>query len=92
MVVARESGHFPNGTAVGIRGDRTTGNLFFRDRDSEIVHLNSRGDPSERGHFRCEVPNAAGVMVTVYVNIGECHHHELRIVIAIYATLCYIPF
>jgi hypothetical protein len=33
--------------------------------------LNRYGNPTERGRFRCEVPNAAGDMVTVYVNIGE---------------------
>jgi hypothetical protein len=33
--------------------------------------LNRYGNPSERGRFRCEVPNAAGVMVTMHVNIGE---------------------
>jgi hypothetical protein len=33
--------------------------------------LNRYGNPSERGRFHCEVPNAAGDMVTVYVNISE---------------------
>jgi hypothetical protein len=33
--------------------------------------LNRYGDPSESGRFRCEVPNAAGDRVTMYVNIGE---------------------
>ena len=29
------------------------------------------GTPPDRGRFRCEVPNAAGVDMSVYVNIGE---------------------
>ena len=64
--------YFPNGTAVGIRGTRT-GNFFYRNRDARIVRLNrfGTGTPTERGRFRCVVPNAAGNMVTVYVNIGE---------------------
>jgi hypothetical protein len=33
--------------------------------------LNRYGTPPQRGRFRCEVANAADVMVTVYVNIGE---------------------
>jgi hypothetical protein len=33
--------------------------------------LNRYGNPSERGRFRCEVPNAAGVNVATYVNIGK---------------------
>jgi hypothetical protein len=36
-----------------------------------VVRLNRQGNPTERGRFHCEVPNAAGVNVTVYVNIGE---------------------
>ena len=38
------------------------------------MHLNrfGTGTPPERGRFRCEVPNAAGVdNMSVYVNIGE---------------------
>jgi hypothetical protein len=55
------------------------------------VHLNRQGNPSERGLFRCEVANAAGDMVTVYVNIGEWfafNMHELCDATA----LCFIPF
>ena len=37
-----------------------------------MVRLNHRGIPPERGRFCCEVPNADGVLVTMYVNIGEC--------------------
>jgi hypothetical protein len=33
--------------------------------------LNSFGTPTERGRFRCEVRNNAGVTVDLYVNIGE---------------------
>ena len=33
--------------------------------------LNRFGTPPERGRFRCEILNAAGDMVTMYVNIGE---------------------
>ena len=47
------------------------GNFFTRNRDTRIVRLNRNGDPSERGRFRCEIPNASGVNVTLYVNIGE---------------------
>ena len=48
-------------------------NFFYRNRDTEIVRLSRQGDPpeTERGHFRCEIPNADGDMVTMYVNIGE---------------------
>ena len=48
-------------------------NFFSRDRVAGVVHLNRYGTPptAERGHFRCEIPDASGVNVTLYVNIGE---------------------
>ena len=68
-------GHWyrPGGTQVGsftqeFAIDPT--NFFSRDRLTRVVRLNRRGNPQERGRFRCEVANAAGVNVTVYVNIG----------------------
>ena len=61
----------PPGDQVLIRGQRTIGNYFYRDRDAGIVRLNRVGVPTDRGLFRCEIPNAAGVNVTLYVNIGE---------------------
>ena len=45
-------------------------NFFYRNRDTGIVRLNRRGTPPERGHFRCEIFNAAGDMVILYVIIG----------------------
>jgi hypothetical protein len=33
--------------------------------------LNRYGNPPETGRFRCEVPNAAGDMEIVHVNVGE---------------------
>ena len=49
-------------------------NFFYRDRGEGIVRLNRYGDPPEgsRGLFRCEIPDANGVIVTIFVNIGEC--------------------
>ena len=61
----------PPGDQVLIRGERTTGDYFYRNRDARIVRLNRVGTPSERGRFRCEIPNASGDMVNLYVNIGE---------------------
>ena len=46
-------------------------NFFYRNRGTRIVRLNRHGYPPERGRFRCEIPNAAGDMVNLYVNIGE---------------------
>lgn len=37
------------------------------------VRLWRRYTPSERGRFRCELPDAAGVVQTLYVSIGKLH-------------------
>ena len=64
----------PPGGQVLIRGTRETGDFFYRDRGARIVRLNRQGTgtPPERGRFRCEVPNADGAYVDLYINIGEC--------------------
>ena len=60
----------PPGGQVLIEGTRT-GNFFYRDRGDGVVRLNRRNNPTERGHFRCEIPDINGDMVNLYVNIGE---------------------
>ena len=62
--------YFPNGTMVGIQGG--TQDEFYRDRATQVVRLNHRqGTFTERGLFRCEVPDASNTVQTVYVNIGK---------------------
>ena len=75
--------YFSNETAVDIEGGRT-GDFFYRNRDAKIVRLNRRGNPTERGRFRCEIPNADGDLVNLSVNVGE---YKLWIVIATYTIL-----
>ena len=50
-----------------------TRNFFSRDRGTGIVRLNRNGSPpaADRGRLRCEIPDANGDTVTLYVNIGE---------------------
>ena len=73
--VAQGQWYYPDGSEVR---DYTTesavnpsGNYFTRDRRAGKVRLNSNGNPPERGRFRCEVPNASGINVTLYANLGE---------------------
>ena len=35
------------------------------------MRLYRQGSPTERGRFRCEIPNAINVNATLYVNIGK---------------------
>ena len=73
--VAQGHWYLPDGTQVGSYTQESandfTINFFSRDRFTGVVRLNRRGIPVERGRFRCEVPNADGIMVTMFVNIGE---------------------
>ena len=45
------------------------------------VRLWRRYTPGERGRFRCELPNAAGVVQTLYVSIGELQNVILLLVL-----------
>ena len=70
-------GHWyrPDWTQVGSFTQEKTNdpstNFFSRDRTTGVVRLNRRGNPPQRGRFRCEIPNADGTLVNLYVNIGE---------------------
>ena len=70
--------YLPDGTQVGSftqeSADRNMmSNFFSRDREVGVVRLNRLGTPPDRdrGCFRCEILNAAGVNVNLSVNIGE---------------------
>ena len=67
--------YFPNHTRVGsvtenIYSGRSN-NLFARNRDQSVVRLRRIGNPPERGHFYCEVPNSHGINQTIFINICE---------------------
>ena len=67
--------YYPNGSQVQSftheKALDPTKNFFYRNRFAQAVCLNRIGDPPEGGRFRCEVPNADGDNVTMYMNIGE---------------------
>ena len=73
--VAQGHWYYPDGTQVESFTQEVaidpTRNFFSRNRGTGVVRLNRSGNPPERGRFRCEVPNADGINVTMYVNIGE---------------------
>ena len=69
-------GHWynPEGYEVGSYAteyDINSNDFFARNRDTGVVRLFPTGIPTERGHFRCEIPNAAGVNIFLYVNIVD---------------------
>ena len=56
---------------VGTLGHPPHNNVFYRDRGLQVVRLNRRGSPPERGCFRCKVPDDNDVDQTIFVNIGK---------------------
>ena len=69
---AYRAGHwyFPNEMPVKILGSNPPENVFYRNRGPSIVRLNRRGNPSERGRFQCEVPDANTIIQRIFVDIG----------------------
>ena len=63
--------YYPNGTAFDFDAGGAT---FRRNRDLMNVRLWRRDTPTERGRFRCELPNAQNVTQIVYVNICELNY------------------
>ena len=60
--------YHPNGTALLFDAGGAT---FRRNRRQSTIRLWHRDNPTERGRFHCELPNAFQVNQTVYVNICE---------------------
>ena len=57
---------FPDGTAPPTTFSLGSGTGFSRDRGPSVVRLFRRGNPPERGRFRCELQGD-----TIYVNVCE---------------------
>ena len=66
--------YYPNGTALPFDTSPEGGTTFRRNRGLMNVRLWRRDTPTERGRFRCELPNAQNVNQTVYVNICELNY------------------
>jgi hypothetical protein len=65
---------------------------YYRTRGSGHILLNRRKHGNTTnivGQFRCSIPNASGIMVNLYINIGE--HHKIltipKVVTQIYLSL-----
>jgi hypothetical protein len=76
--------YFPSGAGVPFNTGRVTSKSFLANRGQYEVRMRDRRQfygsvriwrrwsyPPGRGRFYCELPNAAGVNQTLYVNIGE---------------------
>ena len=66
--------YFPNGTTVDSviqTLNRGLHDCFAKNRGLSVIRLFVSGTPTERGRFRCKIPDANGVMQTLYANIRE---------------------
>ena len=63
--------YFPNGSRVELARFYPQYDLYYRNRGDQVVRLNRRGNPSERGRFFCILPDANDIDQTVFVNIGK---------------------
>ena len=62
--------YFPSGTVVPISGNVLT-RTYYRSRGSRFITLNRRLNGTISGLFRCEIPDASGTLVNLFINIGK---------------------
>ena len=59
--------YYPNGIKVPV-AKRQQG--FYRNRGEKVIRLNRRdGVTSPKGKYRCEIPDANGMMQNIYINL-----------------------
>ena len=61
--------YFPNGSMV-LNNVRTPTNSYYRTRSSRLISLHRRPTATLTGQFRCEIPDASGRTVNLFINIG----------------------
>ena len=62
--------YFPDGTLVPVSGDYLT-RTYYRNRISGAIRLNRRNNGVLTGQFRCEIPDASGILMNLFINIGK---------------------
>ena len=60
--------YFPDGTKVSVFGSGSTP-TYYRNRSSGFIALNRRPNGTITGKFRCEIPDASGTLVNLFINI-----------------------
>ena len=67
--------YFPNGDMVPTNGNMSSG--YYRNRFSQFILLNRRSFGETTGQFHCEIPDASGTKVNLFINIGEYVHYTV---------------
>lgn len=65
--------YFPNSTKVHIKGYKSA---YYRNRDPGLIRLNRKFNGHETGQFCCEIPDANGTVVKLYITIGMCDENR----------------
>ena len=60
--------YFPDGSWVP-NSVSAPSNSYYRTRSSRLIRLNRRPAATQTGHFRCEIPDASGTTVILFINI-----------------------
>ena len=68
--------YFPNGSLVPI-SNCDLSRTYYRDRGDRFVRLNRRPNVTITGQFRCEIPDANGTLVNLFIYIGESYYIKL---------------
>lgn len=59
--------YYPSGTQVPVS---SAGQGFYRNRGNQLIRLNRRdGATLPTGRYRCEIPDANGVMKSIYITL-----------------------
>ena len=61
--------YFPDDSVVPTSGSAPS-NSYYRSRSSRLIGLNRRPAATQTGQFRCEIPDASGTTVNLFINIG----------------------
>ena len=61
--------YFPDGSIV-LREVDAPSNSYYRTRSSRLIGLHRQPAATQTGQFRCEIPDASGTTVNLFINIG----------------------
>ena len=68
--VAAGEFYFPDCSKVPL-SDNDMSRTYYRNRGTGFIRLNRRSNGVITGQFRCEIPDASGTNVTLFINIGK---------------------
>ena len=63
--------YFPDGTWVPRLGPDPSIRTYYKSRDYGFIRLYRRDNAMETGQFHCEIPDASGITVNLFINIGR---------------------